>query len=142
GPTYRPPSPSHCDQSAQQAICEYVPRRSRRLPQAQLPANLFADRRSYSPPVDTRYRQLVASPTSGDLFILAKDLFVAASVITIDTSPTSNSWRGPVRSLSTGFAEGEFTEGHELDRKWRVPKEMIGRRLSQEEARRLLAKFE
>ena len=30
---------------------------------------LFADRRSYSPPVDTRYRQLVASPTSGDLFI-------------------------------------------------------------------------
>ena len=37
-----------CDQSAQQAICEYVPRRSRRLPQAQSPANLFADRRSYS----------------------------------------------------------------------------------------------
>jgi hypothetical protein len=27
--------------------------------------------------------------------------------------------------------EGEFTEGHELDRKWRVPKAMIGRRLSQ-----------
>src|SRR5262249_52831975 len=35
----------------------------------------------------------------------------------------------------------EFTEGHELDRKWRVPKAMIGRRLSQEEAKRLLAKF-
>ena len=33
-----------------------------------------------------------------------------------------------------GLDRGEFTEGHELDRKWRVPKEMIGRRLSQEEA--------
>ena len=30
--------------------------------------------------------------------------------------------------------EGDFTEGHELDRKWRVPKEMVGRRLSQEES--------
>ena len=37
--------------------------------------------------------------------------------------------------------QGEFTENHELDRKWRVPKEMIGRRLSQEKAKRLLAKF-
>ena len=26
--------------------------------------------------------------------------------------------------------EGMFTEAHELNRKWRVPKEMIGRRLS------------
>jgi hypothetical protein len=42
---------------------------------------------------------------------------------------------------STSFAEGEFTEGHELPGKWQVPKEMIGRRLSQEEAKRLLAKF-
>ena len=40
--------------------------------------------------------------------------------------------------------EGEFTEGHELDRKTtkQVPKAMIGCRLSQEEAKRLLAKFE
>jgi len=37
--------------------------------------------------------------------------------------------------------EGTFTEAHELDRKWQVPQEMIGRRLSQEEAKRLLAKF-
>ena len=37
--------------------------------------------------------------------------------------------------------EGEFTEGHELDRKWKVAKQMIGRRLSQEEAKRLLAKI-
>ena len=40
-----------------------------------------------------------------------------------------------------GLDQGEFTEAHELDRKWRVPKEMIGRRLSQEEAKRLLAKL-
>jgi hypothetical protein len=38
--------------------------------------------------------------------------------------------------------EGTFTEGHELDRKKQVSKAMIGRRLSQEEAKRLLAKFE
>jgi len=33
-----------------------------------------------------------------------------------------------------GSDQGEFTEGHELDRKWRMAKEMVGRRLSQEEA--------
>jgi len=33
-------------------------------------------------------------------------------------------------------------EVHELDRKWKVAKEMVGRRLSQEEAKRLLAKLE
>jgi len=38
--------------------------------------------------------------------------------------------------------DGEFTEGHELDRKWKVAKAMIGRRLSQAEAKRLLAKLE
>ena len=48
--------------------------------------------------------------------------------------------------MGAGLAEldeGEFTEGHELDRKIekQVPKAMIGRRLSQEEAKRLLAKF-
>jgi len=35
-----------------------------------------------------------------------------------------------------------FTEGHELDRKSKVAKQMIGRRLSQEEAKKLLGKFE
>jgi hypothetical protein len=39
------------------------------------------------------------------------------------------------------FAEGEFTEGHELPGKWKVAKQMVGRRLSQEEAKKLLAKF-
>jgi len=38
--------------------------------------------------------------------------------------------------------EGDFTEAHELDLKWRVPQAMIGRRLSQEAAKRLLAKLE
>jgi hypothetical protein len=46
-----------------------------------------------------------------------------------------------IRAALAGLDEGEITEGHELDRKWRVSKEMIGRRLSQEEATRLLAKF-
>ena len=41
-----------------------------------------------------------------------------------------------------GLDEGEFTEGHELDRKWKVEKEMVGRRLTQAEAKRLLAKLE
>src|SRR5262249_10197416 len=33
-------------------------------------------------------------------------------------------------------------EGHELPGKWKVAKQMVGRRLSQEEAKRLLAKLE
>jgi hypothetical protein len=46
-----------------------------------------------------------------------------------------------MRAALANLDQGEFTEGHELDRKWRVPKEMIGRPLSQQEAKRLLAKF-
>ena len=45
-----------------------------------------------------------------------------------------------LRSSIDKLDEGEFTEGHELDRKWQVPKARIGR-LSQEEAKRLLAKL-
>ena len=47
-----------------------------------------------------------------------------------------------LRSAIDGLDEGEFTEGHELDRKWKVAKEMVGRRLSQAEAKKLLAKLE
>ena len=47
-----------------------------------------------------------------------------------------------MRAALAELDQGEFTEGHELDRKWKVAKEMIGRRLSQEEAKRLLAKLE
>ena len=48
-----------------------------------------------------------------------------------------------MRAALAGLDQGEFTEGHELDGKTerRVPKAMIGRRMSQEEAKRLLAKF-
>jgi hypothetical protein len=47
-----------------------------------------------------------------------------------------------MRAALAKLDEGEFTEGHELASKWKVAKEMVGRRLSQEEAKRLLAKFE
>ena len=47
-----------------------------------------------------------------------------------------------MRAALSEVDQGEFTEGHELDRKWRVPKEMIERRLTQAEAKRLLAKLE
>jgi hypothetical protein len=46
-----------------------------------------------------------------------------------------------MRAAFAELDEGEFTEGHELDRKWRVPKVMIGRRLSREEVKRWLGKF-
>jgi len=46
-----------------------------------------------------------------------------------------------MRAALAGLDEGTFTEGHELDRKWRVPKEMVGKRLSQAEAKRLLSKL-
>jgi hypothetical protein len=46
-----------------------------------------------------------------------------------------------MRAALANLDQGEFTEGHELDRKWRVPKEMIGRRLSQEEAKKLLVRL-
>jgi hypothetical protein len=47
-----------------------------------------------------------------------------------------------MRAALASLDEGDFTEGHELDRKWQVPKAMIGRRSSQEEAKKLLAKLE
>jgi hypothetical protein len=47
-----------------------------------------------------------------------------------------------LRASIDGLDEGEFTEGHELPGKWKVAKEMIGRRLSQQEATKLLAKLE
>jgi hypothetical protein len=48
-----------------------------------------------------------------------------------------------MRASLDGLDEGTFTEGHELGRKTekQVPKAMIGQRLSQQEAKRLLAKL-
>jgi hypothetical protein len=47
-----------------------------------------------------------------------------------------------MRAAIADLAQGDFTEGHKLDPKWRVPKAMSGRRLSQDEVKALLAKFE
>jgi hypothetical protein len=47
-----------------------------------------------------------------------------------------------MRAALANLDKGDFTEGHKLDRKWKVAKEMLGRRLSQQEAKRLLAKFD
>ena len=47
-----------------------------------------------------------------------------------------------MRAAVAELDEGEFTGGHELPGKWKVAKAMIGRRLSQAEAKRLLAKLE
>ena len=47
-----------------------------------------------------------------------------------------------MRAALADLDQVEFTEGHELDGKWQVPKAMIGRRLTQEEAKRLVARSE
>jgi len=47
-----------------------------------------------------------------------------------------------MRSALSRLGEGEFTEGHQLPANWQVPNSTIGRRLSQAEAKRLLAKFD
>ena len=48
-----------------------------------------------------------------------------------------------MRAAFVGLEEGTFTEGHELDAKTekQVPKAMIGRRLTQREAKRLLGQL-
>jgi hypothetical protein len=46
-----------------------------------------------------------------------------------------------LRASIAELDQGDFTEGHELLGKWKVAKQMIGRRLSQAEAKKLLAKF-
>jgi hypothetical protein len=47
-----------------------------------------------------------------------------------------------LRVALANLDEGQFTEGHELPGKWKIAKQMVGQRLSQAEAKRLLAKFD
>jgi hypothetical protein len=47
-----------------------------------------------------------------------------------------------MRAALNGLDQGEFTDGHELPAKWKIAKEIIGRRLIQGEAKRLLAKLD
>jgi hypothetical protein len=60
--------------------------------------------------------------------------------ISVVIEPGASLIHACMRASLAGLDEGTFTEAHELDRKTerQVPKAMIGRRLSQEEAKRLL----
>ena len=62
--------------------------------------------------------------------------------ISVVIEPGASLVHARMRAALHGLDQGDFTEGYELDRKWKVAKEMVGRRLSQEEAKRLLAKLE
>jgi len=62
--------------------------------------------------------------------------------ISVVIEPGASLVHARMRASLAELDQGEFTEGHELDRKWKVAKQMVGRRLSQEEAKRLLARFE
>jgi hypothetical protein len=63
--------------------------------------------------------------------------------ISVVIEPGASLIHARLRASLHGLDEGTFTEGHELDGKTekQVPKAMIGRRLSQQEAKRLLAKL-
>jgi len=61
--------------------------------------------------------------------------------ISVVIEPANSLIYATLRASLNGLDQGEFTEGHELPGKWKVAKQMVGRRLSQAEAKRLLAKL-
>jgi hypothetical protein len=64
-----------------------------------------------------------------------------STATTIVIEPAHSLIHARLRASLANLDEGDFTEGHELPSKWKVAKEMVGRRLTQAEAKRLLAKF-
>jgi len=64
--------------------------------------------------------------------------------VSVVIEPAPSPIHARMRAALAGLDEGIFTEGYELDRRTekQVPKAMIGCRLSQEEAKRLLAKLD
>jgi hypothetical protein len=62
--------------------------------------------------------------------------------ISVVIEPGASIIHARLRASLDGLDEGDFTQGHELPGKWKVAREMMGRRLSQAEVKRLLAKFE
>src|SRR5262249_47829314 len=102
------------------------------------------------------HRVYFLDKASRDLFSCAKYLFVGATVgrcplywlcyrhndqIAVVIEPAASLVHARMKAAIAGLDQGQFTEAHELLGKWKMPKAMIGRRLTQAEAKKLLAKL-